>query len=61
MGRKKSIFSLFKKPRRTSLFPKKRRSRSIFGKSRKSNPLNSITRFLEAIVKLLNIFKSFKK
>ena len=65
MGRK-NIFSLFKIGNRRrkpsfSLFPKRRR-KSIFGRSRRSsNPFNSLIRFIEAIAKLLNVFKKYKK
>ena len=60
MGRKKSIFSIFKIGRKSTLFPKKRKN-SIFRKSRRSNPFNSLIRFIEAIVKLLNVFTKLKK
>ena len=63
MGRRKSIFSLFKigNRRKPSLFPKRRRT-SIFGRSRRSsNPFNSLIRFIEAITKLLNVFTKIKK
>ena len=62
MGRRKNIFSLFKigNRRKKSLLHKKRRT-SIFGRSRRSNPFNSLIRFIEAIAKLCNVFLKLKK
>lgn len=60
MARKKNIFNIFKIGRKFTLFPKKRK-KSIFRKSRRSNPFNSLIRFIEALVKLLNVFTKLKK